>query len=741
MKACKCLNNIVLSAVLAAGALFYVSLPAYAQTPNLLTDMPGIEPGAPILVQADEMIYNNETDEVVAIGNVQIFYDQYVLVADKVIYDRIADKMTAFGNVRFTQPDGNVVFAETFTVTGDFKEGFIQSVSLLTPENARVVAKSGERIDGNIIIFNHAIYTACAVREEDPEEAPIWQIRAVRVVHNQEKQIIEYESATFEFLGVPIAHFPYFFHPDPTVKRKSGFLVPSAGYSSELGASVSLPYFWVVAPNADITLTPTVFTEQGLMMEGEWRHRTANGAYSISGGGIFQLDKDEFLAPGNTDARSYLRSWGHFDLSPQWVFGWDGTIVSDDTFMDIYGINSQNEIVSESYLVGQSDRNYFDARVMHFRNLVLAGDEEMQPLIHPVVDYNVIFDHSVFGGQLSLDSNVTSLTRELGPKSSRASADLQWSRTFTDRFGQQFTPFFSLRGDVFYLDNVPDPITAMARPNETLARGMVTAGLEYRYPFISVHSWGQQIIEPIVQIMVRPDEQDAGIISNEDAMSLVFDDTILFSQDKFSGFDRVEGGTRANVGFRYTLQSNSGARARVVAGQSFQIAGANPFGVGTGLDSSRSDFVGGVYVRPNEHFGFYSQFRVDSEDYILNRQEVGGWFNYRGAKGRATYMQVRDETSVGTDLEEILGAALMPISASWHLLGSYRYDLVTPRTVSRSIGIGYICDCFNASFEVKESFSTNRDIQPDLTFLFRFFFKSLGGSQIGSSEFDQFDSQ
>ena len=98
-------------------------------------------------------------------------------VADQVVYDRIADEMTAFGNVRFTQPDGNVVFAETLTVTGDFKEGFIRSASLITPENARVIAATAERIDGNIIIFNRAIYTACEIREDDPESPPIWQIK------------------------------------------------------------------------------------------------------------------------------------------------------------------------------------------------------------------------------------------------------------------------------------------------------------------------------------------------------------------------------------------------------------------------------------------------------------------------------------------------------------------------------------------------------------------------------------
>ena len=556
------------------------------------------------------------------------------------------------------------------------------------------------------------------------------------MIHNQEEQVIEYENATFEFLGTPIAFFPYFFHPDPTVKRKSGFLVPSVGFSSDLGASVTLPYFWVIAPNADITLTPTAYSRQGLLLDGEWRHRTEHGQYFVSAGGILQADPTQFTKPGNRNFRGYVSSGGQFQLGSQWVFGWNGAVVTDDSFLRKYEINSDSVIVSETYLVGQGDRNYFDARVQHFRDLSRAGDSPGQPLIHPVVDHNVIFGHAVFGGELGIDTNITSLTRDVGPDSTRASVDVHWSRTFTDRFGQQFTPFFSVRGDVSQVNAVLDPVTAIAGPRETITRGMATAGFEYRYPFISLHSWGQQILEPIVQIIIRPNEQNAGRISNEDALSLVFDDTILFDRNKFSGYDRIEGGSRANIGVRYTLQTNNGGHARVVVGQSFQLGGRNPFAVGTGLDSARSDFVGGIYLEPTNYLGLYSQFRVDSDSYQVNRQEFGARVNHNGGNARISYMRVRDETGVGMNREEVLGSALVPVLPEWNLFGSYRYDIAGAQNISRSLGFGYVCDCFSASIEFKESFYANRDIQPNRSVMFRFFFKSLGGAQVGSSILD-----
>ena len=118
---------------------------------------------------------------------------------------------------------------------------------------------------------------------------------------------------------------------------------------------------------------------------------------------------------------------------------------------------------------------------------------------------------------------------------------------------------------------------------------MPTVGLEYRYPFISVQSWGTQTIEPIAQVIVRPNEPRIGKLPNEDSQSLIFDDSNLFKIDKFAGWDRIEGGGRANVGMQYTTQFNRGGFINALFGQSYQLFGTNSFATGdntnTGLDS------------------------------------------------------------------------------------------------------------------------------------------------------------
>ena len=145
--------------------------------------------------------------------------------------------------------------------------------------------------------------------------------------------------------------------------------------------------------------------------------------------------------------------------------------------------------------------------------------------------------------------------------------------------------------------------------DSAVVRAMPTAGLEYRYPFINVQSWGTQTIEPIAQIIVRPNEPHIGKLPNEDSQSLIFDDSNLFRVDKFTGWDRVEGGGRANAGLQYTAQFNHGGFVNALFGQSYHLFGTNSFavgdttntGLGSGLDTNRSDYVARAVLPARQH--------------------------------------------------------------------------------------------------------------------------------------------
>ncbi len=186
---------------------------------------------------------------------------------------------------------------------------------------------------------------------------------------------------------------------------------------------------------------------------------------------------------------------------------------------------------------------------------------------------------------------------------------------------------------------------------------MALAGVTVSYPWVANASYGSHVIEPIGQIIARQASIDQKTLPDEDAKSLVFDDTNLFDINKFSGYDRIETGTRANVGLQYTFQANYGGYARILAGESFQLAGVNPyknpgldangnpvFTPDSGLQTDRSDYVLGAYLQPFTAVQLISQSRFNEASFALEREDAGAQMTsvpLRDPRSTRTYRPIR----------------------------------------------------------------------------------------------------
>ena len=220
--------------------------------------------------------------------------------------------------------------ATIMDLSDDYRDGFVDSLRLDTPDQTRMAAARAERTNGNTTVFHSGVYTACAPCKDDPKKPPLWQVKAARIIHDQGEKMIYFEDARLEFFGQPIAWLPYFSAPDPTVKRKTGVLMPSITSSSIYGQALEVPYYWALAPDYDATFSPMITTKQGPLLQGEFRQRLLNGAYSIRAAGIYQLDRGYFRtapaspAPGDRNFRGSVESEGQFAINDKWVWGWDG---------------------------------------------------------------------------------------------------------------------------------------------------------------------------------------------------------------------------------------------------------------------------------------------------------------------------------------------------------------------------------------------------------------------------------
>ena len=716
---------------------------SFPKTPGgPLGPRPKIDRAAPLFIQAENLIYDK--NRVIAQGNVEIYYNNYILTADKVTYDQTLNKLTAEGNAQLKDPNGQITRADVFEATDDFRDAFIQKLSMVTADDSRIAADKAIRKEGNVTEFENGKFTPC---RNDPGMPPLWCVGAARIIHDQTAGTITYQDAQFQLFGVPIFYLPYFQHPDPSVKRQSGFLMPSYDQSSTLGFSVEVPYYFALAPNYDFTFRPRYFTDRGVLWQGDYRHRLATGQFTVNFAAI-----DDETGPGfNSDLgnwRGSLQTKGLFSLGSWWKYGWDITLESDESFRRTYKLDPifQTDRVNVAFLQGLSGRNYFGMNFYHFGGLLLDDTNLASSFVHPVIDYNYIWGSPVLGGELSFNMHARSLTRTDGTDSSRLVVEAAWQKKIVDPLGQVWTPFANVRGDIYSWANAVDPNDGKTPiPDDTVIRGLGTAGLTYSYPFVSHTSSASHIIEPTAQIIVRPNRVDQFRTPDEDARTLVFDDTLLFDTSRFSGYDRLETGTRANVGMQYTLQTNGGLFARVVVGQSLHLAGDNPFEPPPGLDSTqipnfnpanglgtdRSDYIAGVYLSPVSGLSLIAQARFDERDFSLRRQDtaIQGTYGPLLTQFAYTFTQFDPKFGVFDDQQEIIGTLGLRLTERWSVVGQMRFDIDASERVQDILQLKYADECFVLSVSYIETHVENEklDIRPDRTVMVRFELKNLGG--------------
>jgi LPS-assembly protein len=436
-------------------------------------------------------------------------------------------------------------------------------------------------------------------------------------------------------------------------------------------------------------------------------------------------------------------------------------------------------ITSQTYLQGRGDRSFFDARAMYFYGFSSTDNQRQLPIVHPVIDHDYTANSPVFGGELRLRSNVTSLTRdepEFNPINanaannglcaltadsaqktlnncilngvpgtySRMSTELSWRRTIVDSFGEVFTPFVSARADFADVEITPQPGVSnyMNTGTSDVTRFMPTAGVEYRYPFISVQSWGTQTIEPIAQLIVRPNETAIGRLPNEDSQSLIFDTSNLFNVNKYAGWDRVEGGSRMNAGISYTAQFNHGGFVNVLFGQSYSLFGQNSFAVGgqtntgieSGLDTPRSDYVARFAYQPNSTITLTSRFRLNQADFTPQSSEFEAAANFDRWTTSLTYGNYAPQPALGylQRREGLLANVRFKVDPNWLLLGGARYDLVANRVTGGQVGIGYVDDCLILALNYITEYAYNSSNTFNQSVMLQLSLRTLGGSSVST---------
>ncbi|MEM1345926.1 MAG: LPS assembly protein LptD [Pseudomonadota bacterium] len=704
------------AAALVALALL-LAAPAPAQTPD-------IDPDQPVTLLADRVEYDSDAGQVIAIGNVEVFFGQRTLTAARIVYDDNTRRIAAEGDIVLRDEDGTTIFADEADLDADLRDGLIKGAKALLDQQAKLAAVEGQRVDDRYNILNKVTYSPCDVCSDEP--TPLWRIRARRVIHDQEDNVVHYESARLEVFGVPVLWTPYFSHPDPTVDRATGFLSPSLSTSTNYGYGLKTPFYWAIDDRTDVTLTPFITNETNPVGLFEFRRAFANGDLRVAGS-LTQADfTGEDAIQGNLDTQGRFRNQGI-----DW--GWDIQAVTDDDYLRFYDLSSESRLTSEIYARSYTREGFFDLAAVRFQSLRVGETPGLIPLALPDFEARRDLADDLGGGRLALFGSARALRRNNdGLDSERIGLGLDWSRQEILPIGLALTGFAEVRADVFRTSDRTTP-----GPDDTTFRFAPLAGVEARFPLVAegvvAGTPVSHVIEPIAQAIVAPFATNDAAIANEDSLITEFDELNLFDTNRFSGSDRVEEGPRLDLGLRYALLSSGPVGIDASVGRSLRFEDSPDFTAGSGLREAQSDWVAGWSLRYDPYLSVRQRLRFGGDDNSLTRNAVSISTGIARARLTADYVFLAADSGTGVDedREEIAANVFFGLTPEWSVTGNIRHDIERDALVEFGGSVRFANECCTLRAFVRRNFTATTNAPASTSFGVEVELLTLGGGGIG----------
>lgn len=695
-------------ALAASGAVAHAQTAPAGPTPAPNATGPdGLTPDA-VYIEADAA--SRQGDLITASGvdanRVLARFRGSTIRAGEITYDLGAGVATANRQVEFTDAGGTVIFASYLEVDSDLKAGVAVDMASRFANGSSLMAATAVRRSENVNELNYAIFTPCPICDaEGRPKQPSISIQAEKVVQNEELRAVLYRNAVFRLGGVPVLYLPYFAHPDPTVERASGFLVPIPSYDDGRGLSLETPYLRVISPSEDWLVSPQFNTDVAPFLNLQWRRRFSHATVAARVGYTYEENFGDFDGndpdslpdiPISAEHRSYLLAYGRFDPDGPWRAGFTAERTSDKTLFDRYDIHDpyqdnglyygdRRRLISQVYAERQSQRSYFSIAAFDLQSLRVAvpnedapglnefESDDSLPFVAPLIEARWEPDGPVLGGRLRLRGTAVALYRDAyvgspvlrpevippgstlglpGVDSRRVSGQAEWRRAMISRSGVRWEPFVDLRADAYSVGDLPP---GLGVEEETIARGRATAGLDVSYPLIRrMGDSADLILEPMAQVSASTDPDLDPRIPNEDSQTLELDQSSLFRTDRFPGYDLLEGGLRFTAGMRATWRWDQGREASLFVGRSLRDAEQPGFRVPvpdaptqlydpSGLASATSDWVVQGTFAPSDRIRGWGHATIDSSGEIRRAEASadGRW----GRRNLATVTYIIDRSN------------------------------------------------------------------------------------------------
>lgn len=677
----------------------------------------------PVTINADHA-KGDYPDDAVFTGSVDIMQGNSRLHADEVqLHQKEAPgqpepvrTVDALGNVHYD--DNQVIlkgpkgWANLNTKDTNVWEGDYQMVGRQGRGKADLMKQRGEN---RYTILDNGSFTSCLPGSDT------WSVVGSEIIHDREEQVAEIWNARFKVGPVPIFYSPYLQLPVGD-KRRSGFLIPNAKYTTTNYFEFYLPYYWNIAPNMDATITPHYMHRRGnIMWENEFRYLSQAGA------GLMELDylpsdkvyEDEH--PNDDSSRRWLFYWNHSGVMDQvWRFNVDYTKVSDPSYFNDfdnkYG-SSTDGYATQKFSVGYAVQN-FDATLSHKQFQVFDDTSGNSYAAEPQLDVNYYhndlgpFDTRFYGQAVhfvNTNSNMPEATRVHLEPTINLPLSNTWSSINTE--AKLMATHYQQTNLDWYNSN-PQNNKLADSVNRVMPQFKVDGKMVFERDMEMLAPGYTQTLEPRAQYLYVP-YRDQSDIYNYDSSLLQSDYSGLFRDRTYGGLDRIASANQVTTGITTRVYDDAAVeRFNISVGQIYYFTESR-----TGDDNITWEnddktgslvWAGDTYWRISERWGLRGGIQYDtrldnvatSNSSIEYRRDEDRLvqLNYRYASPeyiQATlpkYYSTAEQYKNG--ISQVGAVASWPIADRWSIVGAYYYDTNANKQADSMLGVQYSSCCY-----------------------------------------------
>ena len=713
------------------------------------------------ILKANKASYDKINELITTFGESELEIENgYKLISSNIFYNVKNKIMNSDKNSKFTDQDGNVVVVDMFQY--QVKENLFSSIGnikvvdvsknkysfkelhidtkkkemigsdvsvLLDQENFGLDNKNDPRIVANDIFvsknktnLSKGVFTVCKIRKD---KCPPWSIQAKEISHDKIKKTIYYDHAILKFYDVPIFYFPKFFHPDPTVKRQSGFLTPFFTDSSGVGTGFGLPYYWAINNSKDLTFTPKIYAEENLLYLNEYRQAFKNG--------FLTLDTSYTSGYKNKTKKQTDGSRNHFFTDLFFNLGknksYDSNLslkiqrTSNDTYFRAHDINtalvdsSNTDLTNEiSYQFSKNDM-YINVFSTVHENLREDSNARYEYIL-PNIMYGKTFFSDKFG-VIDFKSNALHRNYHVNKHTTFFNNDIIWSP------GNKITK----KGFVNTIEGIISNINYNASDTTDYKNGGTinelrsVISLKSSLPMKKDSGSFFNIFSPNFMIRYAP-----GHMRNLSKDDVMLNYANLYSTNKTS---EIEDGLSAILGFDFTTNqkmANNTSREKlsISLGQVFNIEENEDMPSRSSLDQKASDVVGKMEYNFSQIGKIGYKFSLDHNLEDFNYNEISTDLIFGNIGFNLDYLE--EQSHIGTEHYVSSGVSLN-FNDSNKLSFSTKKNFKTDSTELYDMSYQYTNDCLTAGLVYRREFYEDNDVEKKNTLMFTIKFVPFTGAK------------